>query len=61
MNHTIKCKHGNNNRKYETCWIKYKDFECFLEYTNVKNNLIEYQCFCYNKSYQKTFDEYLKK
>ena len=27
--------------------------ECCLEYTNVKNNLIECKCFCCNKKYQK--------
>ena len=35
---------------------KYKDCECFLEYINVKDNLIEYKCLCYNKNFQKSFD-----
>ena len=34
--------------------------DCFLEYTNIKDNLIEYKCLCCNKNYQK-FDEILKK
>ena len=42
--HQIKCKYGHDNKKCETCSIKYKDGECYLEYTNVKNNLIEYKC-----------------
>ena len=37
-------KHAKLNAKY--C-------ECCLEYTNVKNNLIECKCFCCNKNYQK--------
>ena len=43
------------------CTIKYKDCDCFLEYINFKNDLIEYKCFCCNKNYQKKFDENLKK
>ena len=44
-------KHAKLNAKY--C-------ECCLEYTNVKNNLIECKCFCCNKNYQKQFDQILK-
>ena len=29
--HKIKCKYGHDNKKYETCEIKYKDCECALE------------------------------
>ena len=36
--------------KCETCRIKYKDCECCLEYTIVKDDLIEYKCFCCNKN-----------
>ena len=32
-----------------------------IEYTNVKDNLIEYKCLCCNKNYQIRFDENLKK
>ena len=31
--------------------IKYKDFHCFLEYENVKDNLIKYKCLSCNKDY----------
>ena len=31
-----------------------------LEYTNVKDDSIEYKCLCCNKSYQRKFDEKLK-
>ena len=47
----IKCKYGHNNRKCETCRIKYRNCECSLESTNFKNDLIEYKCLCYNKNY----------
>ena len=32
--HRIKCKYEHDNKKYETYGIKYKKYECFLEYTN---------------------------
>ena len=59
--HKTKCQQGHNNKKCETCGIKYKDCECCLAYTNVKDDLIEYKCFCCNKNYHKKFDENLKK
>ena len=31
--HGIKCKFGHNDKKCETCGIKYKYCDCFLEYT----------------------------
>ena len=37
----IKCKYGHDDKKFETCGIKYKDCKCCFEYTNVKNNLME--------------------
>ena len=39
--HRIKCKFEHNEKKCETCGIKYKYCNCFLEYTNFKDNLIE--------------------
>ena len=33
---------------------------CFLEYTNFKDDLIRYKCFCCSKNEQKKFDEKLK-
>ena len=55
--HRIKCKFGHDDKKCKTCRIKYKYCDCFLEYTNFKDDLIEYNCLCYNKSYQQEFDE----
>ena len=43
--HKIKCKHGHDNNKCETCEIKYKDCECCLEYTNVKDFFTRIQMF----------------
>ena len=52
---------GHDNKKYEKCSIKYKDCECRLEYTSVRDDLIEYKCLRCNKNCQKKFDENLKK
>ena len=50
--HRIKCKFGHNDKKCETCRIKYKCCNCFLEYTNFKVDLIEYKCLCCDKKYK---------
>ena len=42
--HRIKCKLGHGVKKRETCGVKYKYFNCFLEYANFKEDLIEYKC-----------------
>ena len=47
----IKCKYGHNDKKCETCRIKYKYRDCFLGYTNFKGDLIEYKCLFCNKNY----------
>ena len=54
--HKIECKHGNYDKKCETCRIKYKYCNCFLEYTNFKDDLIRYKCSCWNKCYQHNFE-----
>ena len=56
----LKCKYRHNDKKFETCGITYEVCNCFLEYTNFKDELIEYKCFRCNKNYQQTFDEKLK-
>ena len=58
--HRIKCQYGHYDKKCESCRTKYKDCKCFLEYTNFKNDLIEYKYLCCNKSFQHKFDEKLK-
>ena len=58
--HRIKCKLRQDDQKCETCRIIYNYWNCFLEYTNFKDDLIEYKCLCYNKNYQRKFDKKLK-
>ena len=38
--HRIRCEFVHDNKKWETCGIKYKYYDCFHEYTNFKDNLI---------------------
>ena len=47
--HKIKCKYGHDDKKCETCRIEYNYCHCFLEYTNFKDDLIEYKCLCCKK------------
>ena len=39
--------------------IKCKDYGCFLEYKNVKGNLIIYKCLSCNKDYSNQLEEKL--
>ena len=41
--HKIKCKYGRDDKKCETCGIKYKDCEHCLEYSNLRDDLVEYK------------------
>ena len=54
--HKIKCKHGHDDKKCEIGRTKYKYCDCFLEYTNFKDDLWEHKCLCYNINYQQKFD-----
>ena len=38
--HRVKCKLEHDDKKCETCRIKYKYCDCFLECTNFKDDLI---------------------
>ena len=58
--HEIWCKYGQEN-KSEEYGVKYKDCECYLEYINVKYDLLIYKCSFCNRNYQKKFDEDFKK
>ena len=40
--------------------VEYKYCDCFLEYTNCKDDLTEYKCLCCNKNQQHKFDEKLE-
>ena len=44
-------------KKCKTCGIKYKYCECYLEYTNAIDGLIQHKCFCSDKNYRKKLDE----
>ena len=44
----------------KTCGIKYKYCNCFLEYTEFRDDLIEYKCSCCKRNYQHKFNEKLK-
>ena len=59
--HKIRCKYGRNDKKFETCEIRYKDCNFFLEYTKFKNDLIEYNCLCCNKNFKKSLIKPKKK
>ena len=58
----IKCKLEQNDKTCETCEIRYKHCDCFLEYTDFKDDLIEqkYLTKSCNKIYQQNFNEKLK-
>ena len=56
----IKCKFVHEYKKCKTCRIKYKDYDCFLEYTNFKDDLIEHKYLICNKNWKIKFDEKLK-
>ena len=40
-------------KKNETCGIKYKYYDCFLEYANFKDDLMEYKCLLCNMNCQR--------
>ena len=59
--HKIKFKYEHDDKKSETCRIKYKYCDCFHKfYTHFKDNLIEYKCLCCNNNYQQKVDEKLE-
>ena len=45
----------------ETCKIKCKECDCFLQHQSIKNNLIKYKWLSCNKNYSSKYDEELKK
>ena len=40
-------------KKNETCEIKYKYYDCFLEYANFEDDLMEYKCLLCNMNCQR--------
>ena len=57
--HKIKCKYRHDDKKCETSGTKYQYCDCFLEYTNFRDDLIEYRCLRCKKNIQHKFEEKL--
>ena len=55
--HRIKCISERDDKE---CGIKFKYCDCFLAYTNFKDDSIEYKCSIWNRIYQQMFNEKLK-
>ena len=53
-------KNRHSNKKCKTFGIKSKE-DSYLEYTNVKDDLIVYKYLSSNRNHQKKFDENLRK
>ena len=51
----LKCGYKHDDERCEICRMTHKYCDCFLEYTNFKDDLVEYKCLCCNKNYQKKF------
>ena len=58
--HKIKCKFGHNDIKCETCGIKYKYCNCFLEYANFKDDLFIVVKRCYFYEYIDNWENFKK-
>ena len=58
--HEINCKYKHNDKQCEDCGIKYKDCDCFLQYTNFMDHLIEYKYLCCKQNYKNVFGKNLK-
>ena len=41
--HKTKCKYGHDDKKCDTCRIKYKNCDSSLEYTSYEDDLTEYK------------------
>ena len=52
-----KCKYGHDYKKCETCGIRYKYCNCFLECTNFRDDLIDYKYLCCSNNSEQKFDE----
>ena len=51
VTHQIKCKYKQDDKWCEICVISYV-YNCFLEYINFTDDLIQYNCSCCEKNYQ---------
>ena len=57
----LNAKVNNIIKKCKPCEIKYKDYKCCLQYSELKNDLIPSKWLCCSSYYQIKFDENLKK
>ena len=57
----IKWKQRHDDKKCEAQAYRYKYCNSFLEYTDFKDDLIEYKCLRFSKNFQQKFDEKLNK
>ena len=53
----VKFKYRHDDRKCQTCRIKYRHYDCFFEYAKIKDDLIEYKFLICNRNFQIKFDE----
>ena len=53
--HKVNCKYEHHDKKCETCGSINEICNCLFEYTNFKDDLIEY-VYIVKKNYQKKFD-----
>ena len=59
--HKIKYKYGHEDKNVKLAELNLNIANCFLEKTNLKDELTECNCLCCNKNYQQKFDENSKK
>ena len=56
----IKCKYRHDDKKFETCGMKYMYCNCVFEYKSFKDHLIKCKCLYCNNIYERKFDQKLK-
>ena len=59
--HKIKYKYRQDDKKHEAWRIRNEYCDCFLEYTNLKDDLIAYKYSFCKKNHLRKFDENLRK
>ena len=53
--HKVNCKYEHHDKKCETCGSTNEICNCLFEYTNFKDDLIEYKClYCKKKNIKKS-------
>ena len=57
----VKCEYGQDDKQCQTFRIKSECCNCFLQYTGLKDDLIEYKCLYLKKNYKKSAVETKRK